>query len=73
MVLGIMILNRESMFDFCANKLDFLEMGKYVHRASRKEEGLMKDRGLEQNKGTPKQVECFFWESGFQEVRVWET
>jgi hypothetical protein len=30
-------------------KMVFLEMGRYVRRASRKEEGLMSDRGLEQD------------------------
>jgi hypothetical protein len=36
------------LFDFCADKVVFLEMGRYVRRASRKEEGLMRDRGLGQ-------------------------
>jgi hypothetical protein len=36
------------LFDFCAIKLDFSADGKYVRRASRKEEGLMRDRGLGQ-------------------------
>jgi hypothetical protein len=43
-----MILNGVSMFDFCAMKMVFLEMGRYVRRASRMEEELMRDRGLGQ-------------------------
>jgi hypothetical protein len=36
------------MFDFCTDKLDFLEMGRYARRASRMEDGLRNDRGLGQ-------------------------
>ncbi len=43
MVLCSMILNRESLFDFCGDKLEYCGDGKYVRRASRKEEGLMRD------------------------------
>ncbi len=46
MALCILILNRESLFDFCGDKLEYSGDGKYVRRASRKEEGLMRDRGL---------------------------
>jgi hypothetical protein len=34
------------MFAFCADKLEFSGDWKYVRRASRMEEGLMRDRGL---------------------------
>jgi hypothetical protein len=66
------ILNRESLFDFCAMKMVFLEIGRYVRSASRKEEGLMRDRGLgqEEIKELHKHVECFIWDLGFQEMGI---
>jgi hypothetical protein len=36
------------MFDFFGDKLEYSGDGKYVRRASRKEEELMRDRGLGQ-------------------------
>jgi hypothetical protein len=43
------------MFDFCVDKLEFSGDEKYVRRAIRKEEGLMRDRGLgkKENLGEP--------------------
>ncbi len=73
MALCIMIWNRTSLFDFCAIKLDFLEMGSTcVEQAGRRKDWWGIEDLVRKNKGTSQASKVFYLGSGFQEMGIRE-